>query len=320
MASNFAIMGGWRSGKTSVLQRVRARLEKDPQCFVRYLDCQAVGTYEDFFDVLGEDEGSLDSDPANFRNMVLNLQREAGGKRIAILIDEVDAILNYDVKNGGQLFETFRSLSEERRCNFVFCGGKTLYQHINHPESPLLNFCRVITLGELDRESATEIIVHPMREKKVQIEDEVVDEIIRISSCHPNLVQYICDHLIGHISSRHVRHISLEDLRTVTARRDFYEYFVRTTWGDATPLEKMITLCMLNRRNFTKREMYTVLAQYGLQDRQAIEEALQTLELYRFFTKGKKRYHYTWSEFPRIVREVGNVEDMKKDLLGQIRQ
>ena len=151
----------------------------------------------------------------------------------------------------------------------------------------------------------------------MDLEDGVVSDILRISSCHPNLVQYMCDRLIHQISSRHVRRISLEDLRIVTTRRDFYEYFIKTVWGDATPLEKMITLCTLNGYYFTKQQIYAILKKYSLQDRQAIEEALETLELYRFFTRGRKMYHYTWSEFPRIVREIVNLEDMVKGLLEQ---
>jgi len=141
MASNFAIVGGRKIGKTSILQQVYLSLQNNPQYFILYIDCQAVSTYEDFFSALGEDKGTLDSDPAHFRNIMSILQRETGDKRVVILIDEVDDILNYDVGNGERLFKTFRSLSQERYCNFVFCGGKTLYQRIHHSRSPFFNFC-----------------------------------------------------------------------------------------------------------------------------------------------------------------------------------
>jgi hypothetical protein len=54
----------------------------------------------------------------------------------------VDSLLNYDKKPENQetLFRTFRSLSNEKRCQYILSGEKWLMRAISNPYSALFNF------------------------------------------------------------------------------------------------------------------------------------------------------------------------------------
>jgi photosystem II stability/assembly factor-like uncharacterized protein len=316
--NDFALAGGRKIGKTSTLQKVHRLLGKDARYSTFYLDCQPITTYEEFFDALTRKlEHELDAAPASFRDVVASLKQEAGGKLVVMLLDEVDNLLAYDVGREEPLFKVFRSLSQEGYCRFVFCGGKSLYRRIHHPDSPFFNFCKDIILGHLDEKSAVEIITRPMGGMGIELQDkdQLVTQIITLSSCHPNLVQFICERLINRIKERR---ITLEDLHAVTTAQEFYQYFIETTWGQSAPLEKIITLAMLNRQSFTRGEIYTTLERRGVEDKAAIDEALETLQLYTLLRQKGRDYLYALIEFPRIVRESEDVEALMESLLGRV--
>jgi uncharacterized membrane protein YsdA (DUF1294 family) len=324
--NDFALAGGRKIGKTSTLQKVHRILYKDARYSTIYLDCQPITTYEEFFDNFSRKlEREMDAAPASFRDAVAWLKQETGDRLVVVLLDEVDNLLTCDVEREERLFKVFRSLSQEGYCRFVFCGGKVLYRRIHHPGSPFFNFCKDIVLGHLDEKSAAEIITRPMGDMgiKLQDEDQLVAQIIRLSSCHPNLVQSICERLITHIRlqqlvARRRWCITQDDLQTVTTEQEFYQYFIEITWGQATPLEKVITLVMLDRQSFTAGELYAALKQRGIDDKTAIAEALQTLQLYNLLRQEGRNYLYVLTEFPRIVRESEDVEVLIESLLGRV--
>jgi len=317
-ANDFALAGGRKIGKTSTLQKIHRLLGKAPRYNTFYLDCQPITVYEEFFDVLGRKlNRKLDAAPVSFRDAVAWLRQEAGDRLVVVLLDEVDNLLTYDLEREEHLFKVFRSLSQEGYCRFVFCGGKALYKRIHHPDSPFFNFCKDIILGHLDEKSAAEIITRPMDDMGIELQDrdQLVAQIIKISACHPNLVQFICECLINRIKERRV---TLEDLHAVTTSQEFYQYFIETIWGQSTSLEKIITLAMLDHHSFTRGEVYATLKESGVENKAAIEEALETLQLYTLLRQEGKTYLYALTEFPRIVRESEDVEALMESLLRRV--
>jgi len=68
-----------------------------------------------------------------------------------------------------------------------------------------------------------------------------------LSSCHPNIVQYICQRLIIQINRRGSRRITMADLEAVRTSSQFSEYFTEVTWGNASALEKLISLLLIDQ-------------------------------------------------------------------------
>jgi hypothetical protein len=239
-------------------------------------------------------------------------------KLIVFLLDEVDDLLQHDVEQRGErLFKELRSLSQEGYCNFIFCGGKTLHKRIHLPKSPFFNFCHNVVLRSLSEESAAQIITEPMSAMGIELKDqgELVARILGISSCHPNIVQLICMKLVENIKERT---ISLDDLHVVITSEDFYKAFKEIVWGQATPLEKIVSLAFVEDESFTLSKVYQRLAGFGIKDRDAVDEALDTLELYSLITRQGKRYEYAFKEFPRIARETEDTKILIESFARQL--
>lgn len=304
---SFALVGGRKIGKTSILSKVYRILAETMDHFPLYLDCQPVQDYITFFEAISAiwEVRLPDPSPENFRQMVAELALEWRRGTIVILLDEVDALLQYDLRNQETLFRVFRALSQESKCRFVFCGERVLDARLRAPDSPLFNFCDAIHLSYLERKSARDMITKPMAGMGIDFEDvdTTVTRIMDISSCHPNIVQYICQRLIQAINARSSRLITVADLTTVAQSSTFLEYFIKVTWGNATALEKMVSLLMIAPAETTPAQLSESLEQLGVRaTRRQLEKAIQGLGLYSIAHKEPEGYVFDNSMFPQIAQ------------------
>ncbi len=305
--ASFAVVGGRKIGKTSILSKVYRMLAETMDHFPLYLDCQPVQDYATFFEAVSTiwDARLPGQTPQNFRSMVADLAREWRRGTIVILLDEVDALLQYDMQHQETLFRVFRALSQEARCRFVFCGERVLDGRLHAPDSPLFNFCDVIHLSYLDRKSARRIIKDPMADMGIDFEDvdTTVMRIMDVSSCHPNIVQYISQRLIQAINAQSSRVIKLADLDAVTGSGTFQEFLLEVVWGNATTLEKMISLLMIPQPVTTLGRLDEGLEQLGVQpSRRQLEEAMKGLCLYSIVRKEPEGYVFDHQMFPKAAQ------------------
>ena len=65
---------------------------------------------------------------------------ERGHHRIAIFIDEIDHILDWDEKQGFRLLNFFRELSYSEYWYFYFAGYRSILKAVEDVNNPLYNF------------------------------------------------------------------------------------------------------------------------------------------------------------------------------------
>ena len=313
-----AVLGGRGIGKTSVLQKVWRLLSQptsDYRCV--YLDCYPVWNCGDLFKAIAMDYecpevSALDPDPINFLDVVDILHHD---KPLLFIMDEIDALLRFDAANDELLFKTFRALSQKGTCHFIFSGEKCVSERLRNPASPFFNFCESISLGYLDTRSAIELITGPMALMNIELRDQdrIVQEIIDLSSCHPRIVQLICRRLIEEINKDKVRYISYEHLQRLSGDRAFQEQYVRSIWGLATPLERIITL-LLNDAGVTLSEIEAALGKAEVPyTTTELDTALSNLEMYSILKRVERLYRFVPERFPRIVRECMDIgREMEK--------
>ena len=359
--NSFAIVGGRKIGKTSILSKLHRLFTDSPNYHSLYLDCQAVQSYDDFCKALETMwQVSLPShSPEEIRQLIarMNQQLAASGaprptngetaprppdapprtravpprqaaavglnedgvptppserQDLVILLDEVDALLKYDGGNGERLFKIFRALSQEAYCRFVFCGGQVLYVRLHDPDSALFNFCSVIRLSYLTARDTGRIVVEPMQEMGIGFEDvsRLVQGIMELSSCHPNVVQYICQELILRINARGDRFIALADLEAIASSSQLGEYMIEVMWGNTNALERLITLLMiLERPSATLAQIEAALQARGVDvPTPAVQEALDTLVLYSVLNEEDGVYSFTAAAFPSVVAATQDVD------------
>lgn len=338
-----AIVGGRRIGKTSTLHKVERLLSRSGNGYrVLYMNCQDVGNYEEFFRSINVDwQPSMpiaDFSPISFKEFIIKLSIGSEGP-IVVILDETDRILRYDMDNDEKLFKVFRGLSEEGHCQFLFSGERILSMQMRDSRSPLFNFCDIMPLRYLERKDAEQLITEPMALMNIELQrpSELIDQILNVSSCHPRMVQYTCDQLIQRISREGTRIVSLDDLRKVTTSSAFYSEYVETVWAQTSPLERLITLIMIQRQDQADSEMsapdQTAMIVEGLtftEIRQAIDDlgielkaqpvhqALENLDLYAIVERSAKRHRFIPQAFPRFLKEVKEIPEEIDLLIEQI--
>jgi len=325
--NSVVIIGGRRIGKTSVLQRLRWDFMKPgSKWHPLYANLQIVENYEDFFEQIRIDwkfeTKKDDYSPRQFYGLASDLAKQEK-QTIVFLIDEVDQLLWHDVNNTNILFETFRALSQNKQCFFVFSGERVLNKQIHNPNSPLFNFCINIPLSYLDEKNATVLITEPMATMDVEIEkqQQVIEEIIDISSCHPRIIQYICDKMISLISNEQTRCITIEHLHSITDSSEFKQEFIETIWGRYKPLEKLLTLLMIDKGSgFTKSDIHVALNKTGVSvSEDDLADAINNLQINSVLQQSEEQlFAFKAKALPEIVKEVKNVETEIEQLKEEI--
>jgi hypothetical protein len=319
--TDFAIVGGRRIGKSSILLKLNRLLNNDPRYRAVYVNCEDKFAYSDLFEALSNEIGSMfdGEDPQAFRKFVASLNASTPNQQLVFLFDEVDELLAFDagLNPSSRLFRTFRTLSHEDACRFVFSGSRTLRHYLRNPRSPLFNFCQDLPLRPLEERSVAEIVSNPMRQLGIEVLDEgfLIGHIIQVSSCHPNIVQWLCDRLIKTISAQ--RRVTTDDLRAVSADHEFLREYVATAWGDATVLEKLISVLM-ERSDFTLSDVCEALAAHGVTDKERIQESLDILQLYSLLDYDRQVYRFRLTHFPRILRQVETIPSLIESLAARL--
>ena len=318
---DYAVVGGRRIGKSSILMNLLRLLNSDPRYQAHYMNCEDKFDYEDFIQALGDDfDLPVDgADPRVFRRLVTDLKKRPASRQMIFLLDEVDGLLDYDSRcqPAGALFKTFRALSHEGVCRFVFSGSRTLFKHLRDPQSPFFNFCTYMMLKPLEEKSVAEMVRMPMRQLGIELpeEDALIQRMVEITSCHPNLTQWLCDRLLTQIQDHR---LCVRDLDEVAGSFDFREHFVQTAWGEAAALEKLISLIMEGPR-FETLELLHRLGQYGIQAKDLIRQSLDMLQLGALLEREGESYHFALSTFPAMVRRLEDVSLQIDELLERAR-
>jgi hypothetical protein len=317
---DYAVVGGRRIGKSSTLLKIIRLLNNDPRYRAIYTNCEEKFDYEDLFQAFSEEFNQpLDiRDPLSFRRLVSAVKKDGSPRQIVFLMDEIDELLAYDAASrpAGQLFKTFRALSHEGVCRFVFSGSRALYKHLHNPQSPFFNFCEDLALKPLERKSVAEIVSKPMKQLGIELTEEeaMIERIVEVTSCHPNIVQWLCDRLL---KATPVCFITPDDLEMVIADAEFHNHFIQTAWGEATPLERLISLLM-EGPTFGYEEISNRLARYGIINRMMIQQSLEMLQVYSLLERQGQMFRFGLTHFPRIARAVEDVESQIEALLTQV--
>ena len=310
--TNFAIVGGRKIGKTSVLARVLQLLQDAPEYQPFYLDCQAVHSHEDFFEAVDTMwRIALPArTPEAFRRIATDLPAQYPARTIVMLFDEIDGLLGHDAAEGEQLFRIFRALAQELPIRFVFCGEKILNASLHDARLAFFNFCNLMPLTYLSPEEARRVVIDPMQEMGITLQGDgdLADQIVMLAAGHPNMVQYICQKLIERINQRRERIILRADVDAIGQSAEFAEYFAEVSWGNATALERLITLLMLERSEVTLGEMADVLRAGGLQvPPDKLEAAFEGLTLYSILRRDGPKYTFATQAVPDVLRRGQDV-------------
>jgi hypothetical protein len=329
--NSVALLGSRRIGKTSLLRHVTEVLN-DANFAAYFLDCQTVKSWSDFGGVVQkywEIEISTDFRPKQLFDLINQLKNKSK-KNILILLDEIDQLLEWDAKQQSEqvpeaFFRTCRTISQTDEAQFVFSGERTIANKLWDPHSPHWNFCRPLSLQQLDMLSTEKLLLEPLRALQIEIRgiDPFRGEIWKVTNGHPQIAQYLGDQLVQFLNKRKPNErsiLTVKDLGEVINSFEFQDHYLTTYWGQATAIERLISLLVVKGINTPSDIISTV----GKNEIQIVEtdiiEALRMLELYGIVQQENKNYTLRASWFNDALQAYGGLESTISLYWGQINE
>jgi hypothetical protein len=230
------LIGERRTGKTSILQQLPARLD-DPRYVPVFIDGQALGIdpgMASFFLSLAtaiadglKDAGvsvpvptltELGEGPQYiFERSFLPMVREQIGERILLLtIDEFEQ-LGARVRRGRLPEEVFpylrHMIQHEDRLAFIFAGTHKMEALVGDYWSVLFNLAKYKKVGSLGREETIRLITEPVQPYGMVYDDLAIDEILRLTACHPYFTQLLCTILVDRCNDAQCSYTTIQDVR-----------------------------------------------------------------------------------------------------------
>lgn len=326
--NSVALLGGRRIGKTSLMQHSFGRL-KAANMRPFFGDCQVVRTWQDFGHLAHREWGFRPTDnfrPQDLFELVASLANGHDSPLI-FLLDEVDQLLDWDKSHSDDevpeaFFRACRSISQQGRAQFVFSGERTIAYSLWDATSPHWNFCRPLMLQQLARPEANALISEPLEALGIRISDRpsFLAGAWGTSDGHPELLQYLGDKLVSLVNERDRKdiHVSAEDIANITSQYDFGEQYLETYWGQATPLERVLSILLLEGMQSVEALAGRVQMLTGSIDSAGVQSALRMLELYGIATQSSAGYKLRLSWFSSALSAYGGPDTAMSRYLGRI--
>lgn len=315
--ASYAIIGGRRIGKTSLLKRLWRISLPEQNMHAFYQDCSYIQKQADLVQAVSLDRSWFPTPPASsFSSFANVIQALPNDKPLVLLLDEADKLIEPDRAAGYPLLSMLRAFSMSGRCQYIFSGEYALRTDMQNPQSPLFNFANMLLIGHLDMRAAHKLIVQPMRDLAIELVDEemIVKRIWSFTAGHPNVIQRLCQRLLKKINGHQHLRLDIKDVEEVLTTPDFLrDDFLDTYWGQATLLERLCTLVMASRQNIhtlvdIHTELISVVPGIFLVD---VSDALERLvSLRNLLRRASKGYIFAVTDFPKVIAQTYELNDL----------
>ncbi|PJC96465.1 hypothetical protein GQ37_022630 [Janthinobacterium sp. BJB1] len=327
--NSVALLGGRRIGKTSLIRHSFARLTS-ANLRPYFGDCQVVRTWEDFgFMAARNWKVKLPEafKPQHLFDLVDQLSK-GSDRPVVILLDEIDQLLDWDTSHSEDevpeaFFRACRSISQQGLAQFVFSGERTIANRLWDATSPHWNFCRPLMLQQLGFDAAKSLIAKPLETLGIRLDQrEIFLQLCWESTDgHPELLQFLGDKIVASVNNRDRTDVytSPQDIKNITQQFEFSEQYLETYWGQATPIERIVSILLLEHASSVE-ELVEGFKNLGTVANGAqIQAALRMLELYGIAQQSHTGYEIRARWFPTALSYYGGPERAINRYLGEIK-
>jgi hypothetical protein len=315
---SFAIIGGRKVGKTSILQRLSKLLPS--RMPVAYFDCQAHPDREDFLsylDSLTKSEFRIrgKSKIAQAERIIRAfLTSEFGSIRGALLLDEVDDLFLSDSESSQYshiISRALRSISQSSTATVVVTGERSLFKLANDSSSPHWNFLSDLKIGPLSPDAARHLLKEPLETLGIEISTQALTLAVKRTARHPSLLQYLGTKIVEELTpqSRLGKRLNVSEelLSSLTNSADFRNRFISTFWSRAKPVEKFIAVELNSKVPTSPEELYRILTKRGVNVKASdVLEGLSYLELYAIAKQVDAGYMFASEAFDLYFSQLAS--------------
>ncbi len=315
--NSLVLIGQRRTGKTSLLKQLPARLDKG--YLPVYLDGQAFGLdpgLPNFFLTLATTIGFaledrrfsieppelsqfVDSPATTFEHHFLARVRGVLGERhLLLLLDEFEE-LEAAVRRGtlpDSIFGFVRHLIQHAdNLSIIFCGTHRLEELAADYWSSLFNISLYRHVGFLDRSEALRLIQEPVASFDMRYDDLALEKIWRVTAGHPYFLQLLCHSLVQRHNATQRSYVTVDDvnaaLAEMLARGQAHFMYL---WMESTVEERLVLVALSRMLPLTGRatlaEIIDYLAERGVDlEQSTASEALHHLALREILTASDER-------------------------------
>ncbi len=221
------VFGGRQLGKSALLTHVRREYHNphaEDQLFIEYLDVNDLGDPqkpEDIGKIFWQRvleklkmSGAVKDEKRRLKkgrrfqwseyvsNLIESSLKSYERRRIILLLDETDKLLESDSRIDFQLIRVIRSLMVRtgRRFKVVLAGLQSVQRYHHWKNHPFAQLGSEIVISPLKPKAAEDLIIRPFRALGFQFKNvELVSRICSISNYHPGLIQIFCYRLLENL-------------------------------------------------------------------------------------------------------------------------
>ncbi len=313
-ATNYAIIGVRRIGKTSLMLEIKRRMEESDEQGIYFFDCSDFGSADDYIqavvteiDIRRRERMTLEQFPH-----FLRLKSLKGKRPLIFLLDEVDHLIAFDRSSNYQLLQVLRSSSNQGYCRYIMTGYREVIEESIREQSHLFNFVTRFELGNLDREDTRRLVMVPMGNLGVSFdrEGDLVSQIFQETAGHPNYVQFYCTILVQIMDRENRRRIGPNDLGRVHTDPEFERYVFRTFVANTDDLEKAIVYSLVkDHEQFTARDIDVALKKRKVYCPQVkLDQACDHLCVAGVLVKNGQSFNFTTPILVRLLNDHYDID------------
>jgi hypothetical protein len=148
---------------------------------------------------------------------------------------------------------------------------------------------------------------------------QLVQEIAALSAGRPDVVQAICQRMIARAHERGDRNLTADDVIAIRHSSEFREFFFEAVWGNASPLERLITVLMADRETFKADDVVATLESEGYTAPiHAVRDGLDALDLCAILQREDGEYRFAAGALPQVMAEANLIAGLKRGLLDSL--
>jgi AAA domain len=282
--SNWTIIGNRRIGKTSLLKEIKERLELQHENRIRTVEiyghaCKS--TWEVAYHILlGLKEhkaaNEVKTDPFNALLLPSRVHKipDSDNQPVAIFIDELDYILDFDAQQDYEVLHLLRDTFEHPDCRIFLAGFRRVMKAKNSQTNPLFNFTNAEELHLLTREECQQMISLPLTNLGIELNNSDLPAMIyRETGGHPELIQVHCATLIRLYDAKGRIPDGAELLKEVFNDADYRRKVQGAFLANTNAVEQL--LCYLLIAEADKTE-HAADYEFGIQD---VDRVLKSVEV-----------------------------------------
>ena len=275
--SNCTILGNRRIGKTSLLKQIKERLKLKGYRTAEVYGATCSSTDDFVIKLLRElDEfqkaQKVERSPYNATSLPRWIKQMAVKTPVAVFVDELDHILEFDAKQNYELMHTLREIFESNaQCRVFFAGFRRVMSERQSLGSPLFNFTKPIELQGFTQEETYEMVTKPLTHLGIEVMNTDLPKDIFIATAgHPEHIQICCAELIKFYEEKDRVPQAPELISRVLDSTEYKQKVLGAFLSNTNPFEELVCYLLIkdareriNEYEFSPANVREMLETYG---------------------------------------------------------